>query len=131
MPARGTNYFRFRRELPRASDAAVPLQWGAMAKQMSAFEVACPDCGAILTVDPETRSIIGHKSAPRKRTFEDFEGAARALRDQEERKESIFRQSMESERNKKDIMERRFAEAVKRAKDDPSTGKSLRDFDLD
>ncbi|MDQ1450577.1 MAG: hypothetical protein QOK38_443, partial [Acidobacteriaceae bacterium] len=40
-----------------------------MAKQMSAFEVACPDCGAILTVDPETRSIIGHKSAPRKRTF--------------------------------------------------------------
>jgi hypothetical protein len=131
MPARGTNYFRFRRELPRASDAALPLQWGAMAKQMSAFEVACPDCGAILTVDPETRSIIGHKSAPRKRTFEDFEGAARTLRDQEERKESIFRQSMESERNKKDIMERRFAEAVKRAKDDPSTGKSLRDFDLD
>jgi hypothetical protein len=117
--------------LPRASDAAIPLQWGAMAKQMSAFEVACPDCGAILTVDPETRSIIGHKSAPRKRTFEDFEAAGRALREQEERKESLFRQSMESERNKKDIMERRFAEAVKRAKDDPSTGKPLRDFDLD
>jgi hypothetical protein len=102
-----------------------------MAKEMSAFEVVCPDCGAILTVDPETRSIIGHKSAPRKRTFEDFEGAARAMRDQEERKESIFRQSMEAERNKKDVMERRFAEAVKRAKDDPTTGKPLREFDLD
>ena len=83
-----------------------------MAKQMSAFEVVCPDCGAILTMDPETRSIIGHKPAPRKRMFEDFEGAARAMRDQEERKESIFRQSMETERNKKDVMERRFAEAV-------------------
>ena len=109
----------------------MPLQWGAMAKQMSAFDVVCPDCGAILTVDPETCSIIGHKSAPRKRTFEDFEGAARAMRDQEERKESIFRQSMEAERNKKDVMERRFAEAVKRAKDDPTTGKPLREFDLD
>jgi len=28
-------------------------------------------------------------------------------------------------------MERRFAEAVKRAKDDPTTGKPLREFDLD
>jgi hypothetical protein len=103
-----------------------------MAKQkMSAFEVACPDCGAMLTVDPETRSIIGHKPAPRKRTFEDFEGAAKAMREQEERKESLFRQSMESERNKKDIMERRFEEAMKRAKEDPSTGKPFRDFDLD
>ena len=109
-----------------------PIQWGAMAKQqMSAFEVACPDCGAILKVDPHTRSIIGHTPAPRKRMFEDFEGAARAMREQEERKESLFRQSMESERNKKDIMERRFAEAVKRAKDDPTTGKPIRDFDLD
>jgi len=98
---------------------------------MSAFEVTCPDCGAVLKVDPETRSIIGHKPAPRKRTFEDFEGAAKALREQEERKESIFRQSMEAERNKKDVMERRFAEAVKRAKDDPTTGKPLREFDLD
>ena len=103
-----------------------------MAKQeMGAFEVACPDCGAILKVDPATRSIIGHTPAPRKRMFEDFEGAARAMREQEERKESLFRQSMESERNKKDIMERRFAEAVKRAKDDPTTGKPIRDFDLD
>jgi hypothetical protein len=102
-----------------------------MAKHISPFEVACPDCGALLMVDPETRSIIGHKPAPRKRTFEDFEGAAKALREQEERKESIFRQSMETERNKKDVLDRRFAEAVKRAKDDPSTGKPMRDFDFD
>lgn len=102
-----------------------------MAKQISPFEVACPDCGAILKVDPQTRSIIGHKPAPRKRTFEDFEGAARALREQEERKESLFRQSLETERNKKEVLDRRFEEAVKRAKDDPTQGKPLRDFDLD
>jgi hypothetical protein len=103
-----------------------------MAKQPpSVFEVACPDCGAMLTIDPGTRSVIAHKPAPRRRTFEDFEGAARAMREQEERKESLFRQSLESERNRKDILDRRFAEAVKRAKDDPSSGKPLREFDLD
>ena len=92
--------------------------------------MACPDCGAILTVDPETRSIIGHKSAPRKRTFEDFEGAARALREQEERKESIFRQSMEAEKNKGDLLEKKFAEALRKAKDAPA-GKPMRDFDFE
>lgn len=102
-----------------------------MANNTSAFEVTCPDCGAILKVDPQTRSLIGHTPAPRKRTFDDFEGAARAMREQEERKESLFRQSMEAERNKKDVMERRFEEAVKKAKDNPDTGKPLREFDLD
>ncbi len=102
-----------------------------MANKSIAFEVTCPDCGAILKVDPGTRSIIGHTPAPRKRTFDDFEGAARAMREQEERKESLFRQSMDAERNKKDVMERRFEEAVKKAKDNPTTGKPLREFDLD
>jgi hypothetical protein len=38
---------------------------------------------------------------------------------------------VETERNKKDVLDRRFAEAVKRAKDDPTEGKPLREFDLD
>ena len=37
-----------------------------------AFEVTCPDCGAMLKVDPVTRAIISHTPAPRKRMFEDF-----------------------------------------------------------
>ena len=43
-----------------------------------AFEVTCPDCGAMLKVDPVTRAIIAHTPAPRKRTFEDFGAAAKA-----------------------------------------------------
>ncbi len=97
----------------------------------SFFEVTCPDCGASLKIDPVTRTIIAHKSAPRKRTFEDMESAARAMREQDERKESIFRQSVEAERNRGDVLEKKFAEALKRAKETPDTGKPLRDFDLD
>lgn len=94
------------------------------------FEVACPDCGAMLKIDAETGLLVSHVSAPRKRMFEDLETAAKAMREQDERKESIFRQSVDAERNKADLMEKKFAEALKRAKDAPE-GRPLREFDLD
>jgi hypothetical protein len=94
------------------------------------LEVACPDCGAMLKIDASTGAVVSHTPAPRKRTFEDLETAAKAMRDQEERKESIFRQSIEAEKNKEDLLEKRFAEALRKAKDAPE-GKPLREFDLD
>lgn len=95
------------------------------------FEVMCPDCGGMLKVDPVTRSVIGHTAAPRKKTFEDFGAAAKALKEQDARRESLFAQSVNAEKNKEDLMAKRFAEAVKKAKENPMSGKPLRDFDLD
>jgi len=95
------------------------------------FEVMCPDCGGMLKVDPVSRSVIAHTPAPRKKTFEDFGAAAKALKEQDARRESIFAQSVQAEKNKEDLMAKRFAEAVKKAKETPMTGKPLRDFDLD
>ncbi len=95
------------------------------------FEVMCPDCGGMLKVDPISRSVIAHTPAPRKKTFEDFGAAAKALKEQDARRESIFAQSVQAEKNKDDVMAKKFAEAVKKAKESPLTGKPLRDFDLD
>jgi len=95
------------------------------------FEVMCPDCGGMLKVDPVTRSLISHTAAPRKKTFEDFGQAAQALKESDARRESIFAQSVQAEKNKDDLMAKRFAEAVKKAKESPLSGKPLRDFDLD
>ena len=94
------------------------------------FQVACPDCGAMILVDANTGLVISHTSAPRKRMFEDLETAAKAMREHDERKESIFRQSVDAEKNKEDLFDKKFAEALKKAKDAPA-GKPLRDFDLD
>ncbi len=94
------------------------------------FEVACPDCGAMLKIDAATGLVVTHTPAPRKRMFEDLETAAKAMREQEERKESIFRQSVDAEKNKADLFDKKFAEALRKAKDAPD-GKPLRDFDLD
>ncbi|MFP5232560.1 MAG: hypothetical protein ACLGQX_07990 [Acidobacteriota bacterium] len=95
------------------------------------FEVMCPDCGGMLKIDPITRAVIAHTPAPRKKTFEDLSAAARALKEQDARRESIFAQSVQAEKNKDDVMAKKFAEAVKKAKESPLSGKPLREFDLD
>jgi hypothetical protein len=84
----------------------------------------------MLRIDAATGLVVSHTSAPRKRMFEDLETAAQAMRAQEERKESLFRQSVDAERNKADLMDKKFADALRKAKDAPE-GKPLREFDLD
>lgn len=92
--------------------------------------MACPDCSAMLRIDAASGIVISHTPAPRKRMFEDLETAAKAMREHEDRKESIFRQSVEAEKNKDDLFEKRFADALRKAKDAPE-GKPLREIDLD
>ena len=95
------------------------------------FEVTCPHCSAVLKVDPETRAVIAHTAPVRPKTFADMEEAARAMREQDTRRESIFRQSVEAQKNQADLLEKKFQEALKKAKETPDTGKPIRDFDLD
>ena len=84
----------------------------------------------MLRIDASTGLVVSHTPAPRKRMFEDLETAAKAMRDQNERKESIFRQSVDAEKNKADLLEKKFAEALRKAKDAPDV-KPIREFDLD
>ncbi len=100
-------------------------------KDANIFDITCPDCGAIVKVDAASRAVIAHTPAPRKKTFEDFEAATRALKDQEERKQTLFRQSVEAEKNKDDVLAKKFDEALRRAKETPNDTRPLRDFDLD
>jgi len=102
-----------------------------MAKNSGQFEVAYPCCGAALKIDADTRAVIAHTPKAVPRTFNDMEEAARAMKEQESRKESIFRQSVEAQKNQADLLEKKFQEAIRRAKDAPDTGKPIRDFDLD
>ncbi len=78
-----------------------------------------------------TRAVIAHTAAVRPKMFQDIEEAARAMKEQDSRRESIFRQSVEAQKNASDLLEKKFQEAVKKAKQSPDTGKPIRDFDLD
>jgi ribulose kinase len=102
-----------------------------MAKNAPAFEITCPCCNAVLKVDPVTKAVIAHTAAVKPKTFNDIEEAARAMKEQDSRRDSIFRQSLEAQKNASDLLEKKFQEAVKKAKETPDTGRPLRDFDLD
>ena len=95
------------------------------------FNITCPDCSGILTIDPVSRAVIAHTPAPRKKTFEDLSAAARALKEQDARRDSLFAQSLQAEKNRDDVLSKKFAEAVKKAKQSPTAERPLREFDLE
>jgi len=102
-----------------------------MAKDSPAFEVTCPCCSAVLKVDTASQAVIAHTAAVKPKMFGDIEEAARAMKEQDSRRESIFRQSVEAQKHASDLLEKKFQEAIKKAKESPDTGKPIRDFDLD
>ena len=102
-----------------------------MPKKAPAFEVTCPCCNAVLKVDSETQSVISHTAAAKPKMFEDIEAAARAMKEQDNRRDSIFRQSVEAQKHASDLLEKKFQEALKKAKESPDTGKPIRDWDLE
>jgi hypothetical protein len=95
------------------------------------FDVTCPCCGAVLKVDIEAQAVISHTAPIKPKTFSDIEAAARAMKEQDSRRDSIFRQSVEAQKHASDLLEKKFQEAIRKAKESPDTGKPIRDFDLD
>lgn len=102
-----------------------------MPKKAVAFEITCPCCNAVLKVDLETQAVIAHTAAAKPKMFEDIEAAAKAMKEQDSRRDSIFRQSVEAQKHASDLLEKKFQEALKKAKESPDTGKPIRDWDLE
>jgi molecular chaperone DnaK (HSP70) len=84
-----------------------------------------------MKIDAATRSVIAHTPPVKPKTFNDMEEAARAMKEQDNRRDSIFRQSVEAQKHASELLEKKFQEAVKKAKETPDTGRPIRDFDLD
>jgi hypothetical protein len=99
-------------------------------KSEPTFDVDCPCCSAKLTVDRALGVVLSHVPPPRPPSSVDLDDTARMLREQAESVEAKFRASVEAERTKEDVLARKFAENLKKAKDAPIE-KPLRDFDLD
>ena len=93
--------------------------------------VQCPCCGATLTVDAALGEIVAHEPPPKKAAnVPDLDHAAALLREQAARREALFKQASEDLKIKSQILERKFATALEKSKDEPVT-RPTRDFDLD
>jgi hypothetical protein len=99
-------------------------------KSADTFEVGCPCCRAKLTVDRSLGAVLSHVPPPKAPSSVDLDNTARMLREHDEAVEAKFRASVEAEKTKEDVLARKFAEGLKKAKDSP-VEKPLRDFDLD
>jgi hypothetical protein len=100
-----------------------------MAKLKSEIEVTCPCCHATLVIDTNLGRVISHRE-PERADKPELDQAASILAAQAERREAMFKQSVEAEKGRDDALARRFEEALREAKREPVT-RPLRDFDLD
>jgi hypothetical protein len=98
-----------------------------MAEQ--AFSVVCPCCQGKLTIDPELRAVIAHEEAPRKRTMADLGTALGALDAKAAEREARFREQMQAESQKGKVLDRKFQEGLKKAKDSPDPPRRPFDFE--
>ena len=100
-----------------------------MTRLKSEIEVPCPCCHAILVIDTNLGRVISHNE-PDRGNKPELSNAQGILAAEAARRESIFQQSVDSEKNRGDVLSRRFDEALRQAKEEPVT-KPVRDFDLD
>jgi uncharacterized protein involved in exopolysaccharide biosynthesis len=99
-----------------------------MAKGM--FDVACPCCEAILKIDPETRAVIAHTVPVKPPPIEDLAAEVAKLKGAGDRREQQFQKQFEAEKTHGKVLEKKFDELFKRAKEDPDSKPRTRDIDL-
>ena len=101
-----------------------------MSNENTTIQVACPCCDATLTIDPVLAAVLDHKLPVRPQMAVELKDAARMVREEAGRRDEKFKQLAEAEKNKSKVLEAKFQELFKKAKDEPIT-KPLKDIDLD
>jgi hypothetical protein len=95
------------------------------------FEVACPCCDAVLTIDLETRAVIAHVVPKKPLPIEDLAAEVAKLKGEGARRDEVFRKNFEAEKSHGKVLEKKFDELFKRVKENPDDKPFVRDFDLD
>lgn len=94
------------------------------------FDVVCPCCQAKLRVDPDLQAVLSHEPPPEERTVKDLHEAVKGLKGEAAQRQARFEESLKAQKTKKNLLDKKFQDALKKAKDEPIT-KPTRDIDLD
>lgn len=96
------------------------------------IEVECPCCKSVLKVDVATGAVLIHKEPERPRPIEDIGAAVQGLKAQAARREDVFQKSLADHKTRQSVLDKKFDELFKQAKESPADEKPFRpDFDLD
>ena len=91
----------------------------------------CPCCQAVLKIDPDTRAVIAHTVPVKPLPISDLAAEVAKLKGEGARREEVFQKQFEAEKSHGKVLEKKFDELFKRAKESPDTERPMRDIDLD
>ena len=94
------------------------------------IQVTCPCCDAILTVDPSLPAVLDHKLPAKPQIVAQMKDVGKHLQQEASRRDEKYQQIAEAEKNKSKVLEAKFQELFKKAKEEPIT-KPIKDIDLD
>lgn len=97
---------------------------------MSTIQIVCPCCDATLTIDANLAAVLDHKLPVRPQMAVDLKDAVKMVHGEAARRDEKYKQIAEAEKNKSKVLEAKFQELFKKAKEEPIT-KPLKDIDLD
>jgi septation ring formation regulator EzrA len=92
--------------------------------------VTCPCCDAILTIDPSLAVVVSHKLPAKPQVVAHMKDVGKHLQQEATRRDEKYQQLAEAEKNKSKVLEAKFQELFKKAKEEPIT-KPIKDIDLD
>jgi hypothetical protein len=86
----------------------------------STLEVICPCCQSRLTIDPVRRAVVHHEEPAKAAPGMNLQEALGALKAEAHRREAQFQQALAAEREKGKVLEKKFEEFLKKAREDRS-----------
>ncbi|MDP6558539.1 MAG: hypothetical protein QF619_00135 [Candidatus Binatia bacterium] len=101
-----------------------------MSKKDSAIQVTCPCCDSTLTIDSDLVAVLSHKLPARPQPVQHLKDASKLLQQEATRRDEKFQNIKEAEKGKGKVLDRKFQELLKKAKEEPIT-KPIKDIDLD
>ncbi|HEX5228547.1 MAG TPA: hypothetical protein VFW44_12585 [Bryobacteraceae bacterium] len=101
------------------------------AKSQRLIEIKCPCCEATLHIDPELKAVIRYEEHQKPPSIEDMAAAVQKLRGEEARRGEVFQKSFDQHKGHHAVLERKFDELLKHAKDNPDAPNPKRPFDYD
>lgn len=99
-------------------------------KRSNTIQITCPCCEATLTVDPTLAAVLDHKLPAKPQMAVELKDAVKLVREEASRRDEKYQKIAEAEKNKSRVLEAKFQELFKKAKEEPIT-KPLKDIDLD
>lgn len=95
------------------------------------IDVECPCCKSTLKVDVKSGAVLVHKEPERPKPIEDIGAAVLGLKAEAARREEVFQKSMSDQKTRQSVLDKKFDELFKQAKESPDEKPFRPDFDLD